>query len=189
MAGVPRQDEIVMGERRNSTVPENSKVAIFDGHNDVVQHLAEYGEGGRDFLVRSEDGHLDLPRAQEGGMVGGLFALFALFAKPERPPKNDFTRTAHGYEVRLDVRPDADLDPNTPINMVTEHLSYLVERMGEDHVALGSDFDGAVMPLAIKDASHLPNLIQSLRAHGFDDATVGKIAYDNWMRVFRLIWR
>jgi membrane dipeptidase len=45
------------------------------------------------------------------------------------------------------------------------------------------------MPLPIRDASHLPNLIQSLRAHGFDDATVRKIAFDNWMRVFRLIWR
>jgi len=29
----------------------------------------------------------------------------------------------------------------------------------------------------------------SLRAHGFDDATVRKIAFDNWMRAFRLIWR
>ena len=74
-------------------------------------------------------------------------------------------------------------------NAVTEHLSYLVERMGEDHVALGSDFDGAVMPLPIRDASHLQNLIESLRAHGFNDATVRKIAFDNWMRVFHLIWR
>ena len=74
------------------------KVAIFDGHNDVVQHIAEYREGGRDFLARSDDGHLDLPRAREGGMIGGLFAMFA---KPEHPPVGDFTRTADGYEVRL----------------------------------------------------------------------------------------
>jgi membrane dipeptidase len=32
-------------------------------------------------------------------------------------------------------------------------------------------------------------LIQSLRAHGFDDATLRKIAFDNWMRVFRQSWR
>jgi membrane dipeptidase len=79
-------------------VQERSKVAIFDGHNDAVQHLAEYREGGRDFLVRSEDGHLDLPRAQEGGIIGGLFALFA---KPERPPEVNVNRTADGYEVCL----------------------------------------------------------------------------------------
>ncbi len=72
---------------------------------------------------------------------------------------------------------------------MTDHLSYVVERMGEDHVALGSDFDGAVMPRPLRDASQLPNLIQSLRDHGFDDATLRKIALGNWMRVFRLIWR
>ncbi len=82
------------------------KVAIFDGHNDVVQHIAEYREGGRDFLARSDDGHLDLPRAREGGMIGGLFAMFA---KPEHPPVGDFTRTADGYEVRLAEA----LDPRT----------------------------------------------------------------------------
>ena len=69
------------------------KVAMFDGHNDAVQHLAEYRAGGRDFLVRSDDGHLDLPRAREGGMIGGLFAMFA---KPERPPVGDLTKTATG---------------------------------------------------------------------------------------------
>ena len=77
---------------------EGSKVAIFDGHNDVAQHLVEYREGGRDFLVRSEEGHLDLPRAREGGMVGGLFAMYA---KAEHARQGDFTQTADGYEVRL----------------------------------------------------------------------------------------
>ena len=347
------------------------KVAIFDGHNDAVQHLAEYREGGRDFLARSEQGHLDLPRAQEGGMVGGLFAMFA---RAERPREGDFTRTDDGYEVRLaepidaayarrtidaqlsalenmvaragdkirwatsvdeieaarrdaafaivlhlegaeaidagldglarlharglrslgpvwsrpnifghgvpfayprspdtgpgltdagkalvkacnelrimldvshlnergfwdvaaistapivathacahaicpatrnltdrqldaikasggvvgfnfsvsEVRPDGHSDPNTPFETIADHISYLVDRMGDDHVALGSDFDGAVMPLPLRDASRLPNLIQALRAHGFDEATLRKIAFDNWMRVLRLSWQ
>jgi microsomal dipeptidase-like Zn-dependent dipeptidase len=77
---------------------EASRVEIFDGHNDAVQFVMEYRDGGRDFLARSDDGHLDLPRARDGGMVGGLFAMFA---KPERPPEGDFTRTENGYEVRL----------------------------------------------------------------------------------------
>ncbi len=53
----------------------------------------------------------------------------------------------------------------------------------------GSDFDGATMPRPLKDASHLQNLIQALRAHGFDEATLRKIAFDNWMRVPRQSWR
>ena len=125
IVGFPRQDDIATGERKN-TVPESSKVAIFDGHNDVVQHLAEYREGGRDFLVRSEDGHLDLPRAQEGGMIGGLFALFA---KPERPPEGNVTRTADGYEVRLADPLDA-VYARSRINSQLSALKHVVVRAG-----------------------------------------------------------
>jgi membrane dipeptidase len=88
-----------------------------------------------------------------------------------------------------DVRPDAHPDEDTPLLMLTRHFQYLVDRIGIDHVAIGSDFDGAMIPAAIKDASGLPNLIAALRATGFDDDCVRKIAFDNWMRVFRLTWR
>jgi membrane dipeptidase len=68
-----------------------------------------------------------------------------------------------------DVRPDAQLTEDTPLCMLTRHFQYLVDRIGIDHVAIGSDFDGATIPAAIKDASGLPNLIAALRAGGFDD--------------------
>jgi hypothetical protein len=73
-------------------------LAIFDGHNDSVQRLQEYRPGGIDFLARSTAGHLDLPRAMDGGLVGGLFAMFA---RPEHPPVNDLTVGKSSYEVRL----------------------------------------------------------------------------------------
>jgi membrane dipeptidase len=350
---------------------EAGRVEIFDGHNDAVQFVMEYRDGGRDFLARSNDGHLDLPRARDGGMVGGLFAMFA---KPERPPEGDFTRAENGYEVRLaepldpayarqridaqldalsrlearaagqirfvssadeietavrdgvfalvlhmegaeaigpdlgnlerlyaaglrslglvwsrpnifgcgvpfayprspdtgpgltaagkelvqacnrlgvmidvshlnergfwdvaalttaplvathacahaicastrnltdrqldairesdgvvgfnlsvnDVRPDAHLDEDTPFDTIVRHLDYLVSRVGESRVALGSDFDGAVMPRPIKDASGLQHLVAALRGHGFGEATIRKIMLENWLRVFRLTWQ
>src|SRR5258708_39379377 len=73
-------------------------IAIFDGHNDSVQYMSEYRAGGRNFLMRSDEGHLDLARAREGGLIGGLFAMFA---KPEHAPAEDLTITKSGYEVRL----------------------------------------------------------------------------------------
>jgi membrane dipeptidase len=88
-----------------------------------------------------------------------------------------------------DVRPDAHLDANTPFDIIVPHLSYLVNRLGEDRVALGSDFDGAVMPEAIKDASGLQRLMAALRLHGFNDATLRKLGMDNCLRVFRLTWK
>lgn len=54
-----------------------SKFPVFDGHNDTVLHLISDERGkGRSFFERSEVGHIDLPRAKEGGFAGGFFAMF-----------------------------------------------------------------------------------------------------------------
>ncbi len=84
-----------------------------------------------------------------------------------------------------DIRPDARRDENTPLELVVRHFAYLADRLGVNHVAIGSDFDGATMPEPISDASGLPNLISSLREYGFDETDLRKIAFDNWMRVLR----
>jgi len=51
---------------------------IFDGHNDVLLRL--YRRGGTDapeaFLEGEAKGQLDLPMARQGGLAGGLFAIF-----------------------------------------------------------------------------------------------------------------
>ncbi|NTG20669.1 membrane dipeptidase [Agrobacterium rhizogenes] len=346
-------------------------VYIFDGHNDAIKSMIDYTAAGRDFLVRSESGHLDLPRAREGRMAGGLFAMSAY---PEREPENDLTITSDGYEVRYadtldpsdarrqidgqvsaikalvdrsnrqihlatsvtairtalnasalavvlhmegaeaidvdlsyldtlydhglrslgivwsrpnifgfgvpfayprspdtgagltdagkrlvkrcndlgilidvshlnergfwdvaalstsplvathacahticpstrnltdrqldairetdgvigfnlavnDMRADGNLDDDTPLDVVVRHIEYLLGRVGIDRVALGSDFDGAVMPRDIKDASGLPRLIEAMRKADFDEADIRKFAFDNWLRVFGLTWK
>jgi membrane dipeptidase len=52
---------------------------IFDGHNDVLLRLwlkkTQHAE--KDFITGDGLGHIDLPRMQAGGMVGGLFAIFS----------------------------------------------------------------------------------------------------------------
>ena len=55
----------------------NGRLPVFDGHNDVL--LAIYGypkPEPRSFFARGEKGHLDLPRAREGGFAGGFFAVW-----------------------------------------------------------------------------------------------------------------
>ena len=49
---------------------------VFDGHNDVLALLHEAEDGNESFLEGGGDGQLTLPFAREGGMVGGLFAMF-----------------------------------------------------------------------------------------------------------------
>ena len=53
-------------------------IQFVDGHNDLLLRLHLRGGGPDTFLDRAGDGHLDLVRAREGGLVGGLFAVFVV---------------------------------------------------------------------------------------------------------------
>ncbi len=58
---------------------------IFDGHNDTLLKLLQGDSvGGRSFFVRDERGHIDLPRAIEGGLGGGFFAMFVPTKKKDK---------------------------------------------------------------------------------------------------------
>lgn len=52
----------------------------FDGHNDVLLRLWQNARKGADPVAEFRDGtrkgHIDLPRARAGGLVGGLCAIF-----------------------------------------------------------------------------------------------------------------
>jgi membrane dipeptidase len=86
------------------------------------------------------------------------------------------------------LREDGKSDADTPISTMANHVDYMVDRMGIDCVAIGSDFDGAVVPNAIKDAAGLPKLMQELQTRGYDDEALSKIAHGNWVRVLRETW-
>jgi hypothetical protein len=66
-------------------------VPIFDGHNDILLRL--YQRGGTDaahaFLEGEGKGQLDLPMAQQGGFVGGLFAIFVSSRNGANGPDGD----------------------------------------------------------------------------------------------------
>ena len=86
------------------------------------------------------------------------------------------------------LREDGHNDPATPITEIVRHIDYLVERMGIDHVAFGSDFDGATIPDELGGAAGLPKLISALRDAGYDDAAIAKLTHENWLRVLGETW-
>ena len=61
------------------------------------------------------------------------------------------------------------------------HLDHMIEMAGEDHVGIGSDFDGAPLPEGISNAGDLPNLVQAMRKHGYGEAMIAKITHENWL--------
>jgi membrane dipeptidase len=86
------------------------------------------------------------------------------------------------------LRADGRDDPKTPLDDLVRHLDHLLERLGEGGVALGSDFDGATMPAGIGDAAGLPRLVGAMRAKGYGDALVRRIAYENWLDLLERTW-
>jgi membrane dipeptidase len=87
------------------------------------------------------------------------------------------------------LRSDGDARAETSLTEIVRHVVYAVERMGVDHVALGSDFDGATMPGDLGDVTGLPRLMQALRDVGFDNDDLARIAHGNWERVLAETWR
>lgn len=109
------------------------------------------------------DAQLDAVR-DSGGVVGVNFAVTFLRADG----MNSFEETG--------------------LDEIVRHVDYLAERMGIDHVAFGSDFDGAVIPAALGGVSGLPQLVDLLREH-YEPGEVDQITHENWLRVLDATWR
>ncbi|MBB5753955.1 dipeptidase [Prosthecomicrobium pneumaticum] len=87
------------------------------------------------------------------------------------------------------LRPDGRMIADTGLDVMRRHLDALLERLGEGGVALGSDFDGAVVPEALADAAHLPALFGHLGAHGYGEALIARIARENWLDLLARTWK
>jgi membrane dipeptidase len=82
-----------------------------------------------------------------------------------------------------DLRPDGKEDANTPLELLAQHCLYGLELLGEEFVALGSDFDGTTVPIEIGDVTGLSKLRSVLRSKQVNESTLNKICRDNWLRV------
>ena len=82
------------------------------------------------------------------------------------------------------LRKDGKKDTNTKQELI-EHLEYLLNALGEDKVALGSDFDGAIIPDFITNCAGLPKLTELMRENGFEDELIKKICSENWLKFLR----
>ncbi|MEH6834176.1 MULTISPECIES: dipeptidase [Falsihalocynthiibacter] len=79
------------------------------------------------------------------------------------------------------IRDDGKASPEMDWEPMIRHMDYLIEHLGEDHVGLGSDFDGCIVPKLIGDVTGVPNFLSALSAHGYDKALITKLATSNWL--------
>lgn len=70
------------------------------------------------------------------------------------------------------------------IEPIVKHLRHIVDICGEDAPALGSDWDGFIVPTKdLCDASRLPLLTDGLLQGGFSEEAIAKILRRNVLRV------
>lgn len=86
------------------------------------------------------------------------------------------------------LREDGKRITNTPVSELVRHIDYIANRIGIEHVALGSDYDGTTIPDALATAADQQLVIAEMRAHGFDEAAIKKVAHENWINVLERTW-
>lgn len=101
--------------------------------------------------------------AETGGMVGLNYATGFLHEDGRKAP-------FRGWEPML------------------RHLDHLIGKLGEDHVGLGSDYDGATMPADLGDVAGQPRFLKAMERHGYGKALIDKIAHENWLALLERTW-
>jgi membrane dipeptidase len=86
------------------------------------------------------------------------------------------------------LRADGKWQSENGLDTMLRHLDHLMKLAGEDHVGLGSDFDGARIPSQIGDVAGLPNLVSAMQAHGYGGELMKKLAYENWLKAVERCW-
>lgn len=77
-------------------------------------------------------------------------------------------------------------NPPADISDVIQHVDHIVNLVGVDYVAIGSDFDGigTNVVLGLEDVSKYPDLTLALLEHGYTEQEVAKFLGGNFKRVF-----
>ena len=137
----------------------------------------------------TEKGFWDVARLSKAPLVATHSNAHALCASPRNLTDRQLAaiRDTQGM-VGLNfatcfLRPDGNMRRDTEIELMVRQLDYLIEKVGEDHVGFGSDFDGAMVPEKIGSAAGLPVLIDALRQNGYSEPLLQKLGSANWLGV------
>jgi membrane dipeptidase len=77
----------------------------------------------------------------------------------------------------------ANLEPQTSVKDVADHIEHVARIEGYDHVGFGSDFDGIeVTPTGLSGVNGFPALLTELMARGWSDENLVKLMGDNVLR-------
>ncbi|MDQ1610352.1 MAG: rane dipeptidase [Pyrinomonadaceae bacterium] len=80
--------------------------------------------------------------------------------------------------------------PPVSVARVVDHIDYIVQLVGVDHVGVGSDFDGIqAVPHDLSTAAEFLNLTAELLRRGYTEIDIHKILGGNMLRVMEAVER
>jgi membrane dipeptidase len=121
-------------------------IPVFDGHNDTLTR-----EDAAGFVAGRPGGHLDLPRAREGGLAGGIFALFT-----DTPGYDPPFQTAADGSLEVEPSPPIGADLAAPHATAAAGRLIALERDGHVRLARGpGDLDAARADGVLAAVMHL----------------------------------
>jgi len=142
----------------------------------------------------NEKGFWDVARLSHSPLIASHSNVHAICPSPRNltDAQLDAIRESDGL-VGLNfatgfLREDGRMHPDTDMEWMARHLDHLIERLGEDRVGLGSDFDGAMIPRQIGDVAGSQTIFARLRDHGYDEPLLKKLGADNWIAALARIW-
>lgn len=121
---------------------------LFDGHNDLLSRLLESERRAAlagpitdpehvaaDVFARSDQGHIDFPRAREGGFGGGLFSVY-VGADPQawRSAEPQLGTLPNGFPVRLPRRLETDFAQRTALAEIG--ILYRLQRQSAGQLSI-----------------------------------------------------
>jgi membrane dipeptidase len=85
----------------------------------------------------------------------------------------------------------AELEPLRPsLAQMVDHIDYIVKLVGDDHVGIGSDYDGvSSLPVGLEDVTTYPKITEELMRRGYSKKAIKKILGENVMRVMKANFR
>ena len=106
----------------------------------------------------------------------------------EGPPASPFEALSRSRADHYPVAPCCPVpsEVRMTVDELIEVIDYAVRLVGEDHVAIGADFGGAVFPpRGIEDIGGYPKITEGLVRKGYSEQRIRKIMGGNLLRLIR----
>lgn len=157
----------------------------------------------------SERGFWDLMKQTDAMVVATHSNSYTLCDHP-RNLKDDQIRAIaeRGGLIGINFFPSFVKRSNPTVEDVLDHIDYMVRLAGEEHVALGPDFqdfanevvvpllnradptgslytDGYTYPAGVETVAKEQNVVDGMRRRGYSEERIQKICYGNWLRVLK----